>query len=124
MLRCVHRVAKLFGEINPEINLKCLGADHDLNGYCQGYSAQQSTDESDIRTGEYEYLHSNLRDIMKLRGFKIVHQNIQSLRNKIDQLRLIMHELKSGIHLLALTETWAKSDMLDSEFRDSRLKTI
>ena len=76
-------------------HLKCLGADHDLNGYCQGCSAQQSTDEnSDITTGEYEYLPSNLRDIMKLRGFKIVHQNIQSLRSKIDQLRLILHELK------------------------------
>lgn len=99
MLRCNQpRLQCKLCDLN--FHLKCLGVDHDLNGYCQGCSAQQSTDEnSDIRTGEYEYLPSKLRDIMKLRGFKIVHQNIQSLRSKIEQLRLILYELKSGINL-------------------------
>ena len=64
----------------------------------------------------YEYLSSELRNITKLHGFKIVHQNIRSLSKKIDQLRLIMNELKAGIHLLALTGTWAGGHMLDSEF--------
>ena len=47
---------------------------------------------------------------------KIIHQNIQSLSAKIDQLRLLVRETKSGIHLLTLSETWVKRDASDGEF--------
>lgn len=50
---------------------------------------------------------SKLKKAIKLCGFKIIHQNIQSL---------FIQELESDIHLLALTKTWAKIDMLDVEF--------
>lgn len=59
---------------------------------------------------------SKLKEAIKLCGFKIIHQNIQSLKRKIDELRLFIQELESDIHLLALTKTWAKIDMLDVEF--------
>ncbi len=51
-----------------------------------------------------------------LRGFKIVHQNIQSLASKIEQLRLLICELNSGLHILTLSETWLKSDVSDGEY--------
>ena len=60
-----------------------------------------------------QHLCDKLHDISKLCGIKLIHQNIQSLGAKIDQLHLMMHELKSGIHLLTLSETWNK--MLETE---------
>lgn len=56
---------------------------------------------------------------MKLRGLKIVHQNIQSPSDKIDQLRLLLHGLHSGIKLITLSESWLKPDRNDSEFEIS-----
>ena len=98
-------------------HLKCVGVDFSLNNLCQACNVQRDTgEENDNVTGSYNYLPSRLMNITKMRGFKIIHQNIHSLSNKVDQLRLFMHELKSGIHLLALTETWAGSGMHDSEF--------
>ena len=50
-------------------------------------------------------------DFTKLRGLKIIHQNIQILGAKVDQLRLLVRELKSGIHVLTLIETWLKQEL-------------
>ena len=60
-------------------------------------------------------MHFKLQEIVKSRGLKIIHQNIQSLTRKIDELRLVMSELKSGIHLMALSESWANKQTLDAE---------
>jgi hypothetical protein len=38
------------------------------------------------------------------KGLKIAHLNIQSLRNKVDHLNILLH--KSNIDCLCLTETW------------------
>ena len=85
-------------------HLKCVGVDFNLNNLCQACNVKRDTEEeNDNVAGSYKYVPSGLMNITKMRGFKIIHQNIHSLSNKVDQLRLIMHELKSGIHLLALT---------------------
>ncbi|PFX12745.1 hypothetical protein AWC38_SpisGene23247 [Stylophora pistillata] len=59
---------------------------------------------------------NGLDDVVKLRGLKFIHQNIQSLGDKIDQLRLLLQELQSGIQIITLSETWIKADRSDSEY--------
>ena len=55
-------------------------------------------------------------ELMKVRGFKVVHQNIQSLGRKIDQLRVLLCQLNSEIQLIILSETWLKPDATDKEY--------
>lgn len=59
---------------------------------------------------------NGLDDVVKLRGLKFIHQNIQSLGDKMDQLRLLLQEHHSGIQIITLSETWIKADMIDSEY--------
>ena len=59
---------------------------------------------------------NGLDDVVKLRGLKFIHQNIQSLGDKIDQLRLLLQEHHSGIQIITLSETWIKADRSDSEY--------
>lgn len=92
-------------------HLKCLyDADYDLMGYCR-----QCSDDSSIDIEELNLL-PKLARVMELRGLKILHQNIQSLRCRIDELRLLLHKFNSGVQLLALTETWANRDITDKEY--------
>ena len=59
---------------------------------------------------------SKLQDSTKLRGLKMAHQIIQSLSCKVDQLRiLLLNDLKNELHILTLSETWAKRDLSDAE---------
>ena len=58
---------------------------------------------------------SKFHEFVKLRGLKLIHQNIRSLGGKIDHLRLLVRELKSEIHLLTLSETWLKEDVGNGE---------
>lgn len=76
-------------------HLKCMSAEFESIKTCQFCQLQASLHDS------------KLKEAIKLCGFKIIHQNIQSL---------FIQELESDIHLLALTKTWAKIDMLDVEF--------
>ena len=46
----------------------------------------------------------------------MAHQNIQSLSCKVDQLRILLrNDLKNGLQILTLSETWAKRDLSDGE---------
>ena len=45
-----------------------------------------------------------------------MHQNIQSLTQKIDGLRLICSSVQAGIHLLTLSETWLSEQISDTKF--------
>lgn len=57
-----------------------------------------------------------LKNMIETRGLKIVHQNIISLPDKIDELCLInVSELGSGIHLITLSETWVHQTINDAE---------
>ena len=61
------------------------------------------------------FLSDILKNMTETRGLKVVHQNIRSLPNKIDELRLIISELGSRIHLITLSETWAHQNITDAE---------
>ena len=74
---------------------------------CAGYLVLLSGDVS---------LNPGPANGLKLRGLKFIHQNIQSLGDKIDQLRILLQELHLGIQLITLSETWIKPDRSDSEY--------
>ena len=78
---------------------------------CAGYLVLLSGDVS-LNPGPV----NGLDDVVKLRGLKFIHQNIQSLGDKMDQLRLLLQEHHSGIQIITLSETWIKADMIDSEY--------
>ena len=48
-----------------------------------------------------------------MKGLRIDHLNIQSLRNKLDELRLFCNEYKP--HVLSLNETWLDENISDDE---------
>jgi hypothetical protein len=94
-------------------HLKCLGVDFDFSGSCHLCSSGRLS-EDDFNEDDLD-LPLKLQDIMNNRGLKILHQNIQSLPPKIDQLRLLLFKLKSSIHLFGLTETWTKHYITNQE---------
>jgi len=51
----------------------------------------------------------------KVKGLKIYHLNIHSLRNKMDELRLFCDEYKPQV--LCLNETWLDENISDEELR-------
>ena len=63
----------------------------------------------------YDALFTNVREMSSQRGFKYLHQNIRSLRHKVDELRLLVSAYPN-LHVIALTETWVSSDIGDSDF--------
>ena len=58
-------------------------------------------------------------DIGAIKGFKIAHQNSRSITGKIEELRLVISEVKSSFHLLTFSETWANKEIPDSELEIS-----
>jgi exonuclease III len=57
-----------------------------------------------------------VNNFIKLKGLKIIHQNIQSLRLKINELKIVIcTSLRDGLHILTLSETWLTKSILDSE---------
>ena len=68
---------------------------------------------SEFSSSEELFLPSKLKEVTKISCFKIVHQNIQSLKRKVDEIRVILSELNLSLHLIAFTETWANDDLLD-----------
>lgn len=56
----------------------------------------------------FPFLEINLN-----RGLKIGHININRLYNKLDGIRSLLDHFRFDI--LAISETWLKSDVLDSE---------
>jgi hypothetical protein len=62
----------------------------------------------------------SLDNFNKIKGLSIIHLNIQSLVNKIDQIRLFCAIYKPN--LLCLTESWLTSKHTDFEFKISGYK--
>ena len=90
----------------------CFGPDYEVSRW--GALGSICEPEETICPNEL-FKPPKLREIMKLRGLKFVHQNVQSLSDKIDQLRLLLQGLHSGIQLITLSKTWLKSNKSDSE---------
>ena len=51
----------------------------------------------------------SLEDIGKEKGIKLVHLNIRSLLNEIDQLRIVVQG--SGLDIITLSETWMQGHL-------------
>ena len=97
-------------------HLRCLHADFDSSRLC-GLCTAPPIPEIDINVsnGEATVLPDKFTDMLKLRGLKLIQQNIRSLLPKIDELRLMITESDSQIHILALTETWLNDLVSDAE---------
>ena len=50
-----------------------------------------------------------------IKGLRVYHLNIHSLRNKLDELRLFCNEYK--LHILSLNETWLDENISDDELQ-------
>ena len=49
------------------------------------------------------------------KGFKIAHVNIQSLRYKVDDIRILLND--NNFDVLCLTETWLDNNIDDNEIK-------
>lgn len=85
----------------------------EVSGCCPPCSVLPTKDISD---SEEFNLRPKLEKVLKLRGLKILHHNMQSLRRKMDNLRVLFRKPNYRAHLLALTATWAKEVITDKEF--------
>ena len=103
-------------ECYANFNLKCIGAEFELNKTCRLCSIPQVSRQNsqDFQQEETIFIRE-LKNIASLQGLKCVHQNIRNLLNKLDEIRYIINTLKSRIHLILFTETWLNSSVLDEE---------
>ena len=67
--------------------------------------------KDDLLPVNYGYLN----DFLRCRGMKLLHQNINGLYLKIDQLRVMFEETKKNIHILGITESRANKYLLDDQ---------
>ena len=56
---------------------------------------------------------SSLHSFTRKRGFKILHQNINGMRSKMDSVKILLD--KKNIHLFGFTESHADASVTDSE---------
>lgn len=92
-------------ECYANFNLKCIGAEFELNKTCCLCSIPQVSQQNsqDFQQEETIFIRE-LKNIASLRGLKCVHQNIRNLLNKLDEIRYIINTLKSRIHLILFTD--------------------
>ena len=57
---------------------------------------------------------TELNEAIKLRGMKFIHQNIRSIRGKLDELNILISQCLN-LHILAFTETWLDNGITDGE---------
>ena len=95
-------------------HLKCFGEEAVQAHVCT-LCQTPVLDSTSICNDDDHCIPEELQDIAKSRGIKLIHQNICSLLRRIDELRLMISELKLGIHILTLSETWLTEDILDAE---------
>lgn len=96
-------------------HLKCLDENYELSKTCRFCSTLRN-ELVDPCSNDDAGFSPKLAEIIKQRGLRIIHQNIRSVTQKINELRnLVVNELKSEIHIIALTETWASEQILDGE---------
>ena len=53
-------------------------------------------------------------EAIKLQGLKFIHQNIRSIRGKLDELNILISQCPN-LHILAFTETWLDNGIADGE---------
>ena len=101
---------------NLYYHLRCLDTEYEQSKLCRLCGIlNPSNDSTDETMFSSIAVPDELVNFVKRRGLKIIHQNVQSLRSKINELRLLCTSLQNGIHILTLSETWLNESILDSE---------
>ena len=95
-------------------HLKCIGADFETTRTCSLCSPPSPSLDSNISISDNEIIPP-LLNISMNRGLNCIHQNIRSLSGKVDELRVVINDSKSGIHIIAITETWLDKKIEDAE---------
>ena len=95
-------------------HLKCIGADFETSRTCSLCSPPSPSLDSNISISDNEIIPP-LLNISMNRGLKCIHQNIRSLSGKVDELCIVINDSKSGIHIIAITETWLDEKIEDAE---------
>ena len=57
---------------------------------------------------------AELSEAVNQRGLKFLHQNIRSLRRKMDELNVLVSHCPN-LHILAFTEAWLDNSISDAE---------
>ncbi|CAI2737970.1 unnamed protein product, partial [Dicrocoelium dendriticum] len=73
-----------------------------------GFSRSQENSESSMEANPPSSRTSNIKN-----GLRVILANVRSLRNKLDEIPLLITEQQPD--LMAFTETWLSSDISDSE---------
>ncbi|CAB3991987.1 Hypothetical predicted protein [Paramuricea clavata] len=133
MAQCLSCPACLRKIRNNQSRMKCISCEMFFHMKCFGEEADRVRtcklcqtpvlDSTDPRIDNCSILNE-LKDIVESRGIKLIHQNICSLLRKMDELRLMISELKSGIHILTLSETWLAENISDAEIEIAGYRTF
>ncbi len=100
-------IFKLFICWNIELNPGPKSTTSSNNDNSSYFSCERDSVDGNPNAFDSNQLNSN-------KGFKIIHLNVQSIRNKFDEIKTYCLFLKPDI--LSLTETWLKSEDYDYEF--------
>jgi len=96
-------------------HLKCLDANFESSSTCHFCSVPSSAEQQfDGSLNDSFVVPATSDATLKFRGLKFVHQNIRSLRKKLNELRVFLTQ-SPRIHIIALTETWLNSNISDAE---------
>ncbi|XP_020605300.1 uncharacterized protein LOC110044121, partial [Orbicella faveolata] len=96
-------------------HLKCLDANFESGSTCHFCSVPSSAEQQfDDSLNDSFVVPATSDATLKLRGLKFIHQNIRSLRKKLNELRVFITQ-SPRIHIIALTETWLNSNISDAE---------
>jgi len=52
----------------------------------------------------------NLNNRITDKTLNILYINAQSMKNKLDQLEILLHRIKADVHIMAVAETWVKQE--------------
>ena len=100
---------------NSVLHLRCLidsTKNHVENLICRGcVDMPMENPADDLSAVNYGHLN----DFLRCRGMKLLHQKINGLYSKIDQLRAMFEGTKKNIHILGITESHANKHLLDDQ---------
>lgn len=99
-------------------HLKCIGVEFESSRTCHLCSQPLLTQPNQVNKNIDSWcsdLILNFRDVVRMRGLKCLHQTIRSLIKIMDDIRLIIPNLKSGIQVFAITEIRLTKTMSDDE---------
>ena len=96
-------------------HLKCLSAEFEYSSKCDmcfNNAKDPMPHEDLIETAIHGF--AELSEAVNQRGLKFLHQNIRSLRGKMDELNILVSHCPK-LHILAFTETWLDNSISDGE---------